>query len=419
MMSENSPILLGDIDAERVLLSAVMGENRFADIAGLDADHFFDPSHSKIWKAITDSLGRGNRASIATLAGALPDLASYIAGLGAPLGPIGGVAELVATIRDFAARRQMHEIGCALMERAGNMSSSPADMLTQTGAELDRIQFAKASLRKSQIAQAVLEGLDCDLPIFPTGIIDLDAALGGGLIAGKLYGVGARKKVGKTILLGTISHNLNRAETRHLFVSLEMSPVEIEQRNIAREKGFNSIRFLTRDMPNLAHKVGAYIRDVPDATLYEHAPGITLLGLRAKIAQAAKQGITGVILDYLQLVGGRAPKDTEEAHLRAISQWLADYARQSGLWVLTAAQLNQDDNVRGGEGLKLAADAYLVLHREKENPGAWLEMQESRYTLYANVGSETLPGLWLHKAGPHFSDTPPPYSDMQSHGAAA
>jgi hypothetical protein len=87
--------------------------------------------------------------------------------------------------------------------------------------------------------------------------------------------------------------------------------------------------------------------------------------------------------------------------------------------VLTAAQLNQDDNVRGGEGLKLAADAYLVLHREKEDPGAWLEMQESRYTLYANVGSETLPGLWLHKQGPHFSDSPPPYADTQSQGAAA
>lgn len=54
------------------------------------------------------------------------------------------------------------------------------------------------------------------------------------------------------------------------------------------------------------------------------------------------------------------------------------------------------------EGLKLACDQYYVLHREKEQPGAWLENEESRYTPYQHVGSESAPGLLLNGHGPHF-----------------
>jgi hypothetical protein len=51
------------------------------------------------------------------------------------------------------------------------------------------------------------------------------------------------------------------------------------------------------------------------------------------------------------------------------------------------------------------------LHREKDQPGAWLKMEESRFTAYCNVGGESMPGLWLHTVGPHFSADPPPYDD--------
>ncbi len=72
--------------------------------------------------------------------------------------------------------------------------------------------------------------------------------------------------------------------------------------------------------------------------------------------------------------------------------------------MLVAAQVNQTGNTRGGEGLKLASDMYFTLHREKGAQGAWLEMEETRYTLYTDVGSANHPGLWLSKTGPHFVD---------------
>ena len=86
---------------------------------------------------------------------------------------------------------------------------------------------------------------------------------------------------------------------------------------------------------------------------------------------------------------------------------MADLTKATGLWIICAAQLNQDDNIRGGEGLLLAVDQYYSIHREKEDKGGWLEMLESRYTEYRHVGSETVPGIFLRRAGPHFSQIPP------------
>jgi replicative DNA helicase len=234
--------------------------------------------------------------------------------------------------------------------------------------------------------------------------------MGGGLYAGKLYGFAARKKVGKTVLLGTISHNLHRAKVPHLFIALEMSPVEIEQRNAARELGINSIAFLRNPTRDLARRVSdEYAVGLGGYAVYESAPGASLDQVRGMISRAiVRNKIKGVVLDYWQLVGGKAKGESEEYHLRTVAQWLADTCRKHGLWAMVACQVNQEGNTRGGEGLKLACDLYFTLHRDKGSDGGWLEMEESRYAPYCNVGGEDGPGLWLHHNGPFFDDVPAP-----------
>ena len=83
---------------------------------------------------------------------------------------------------------------------------------------------------------------------------------------------------------------------------------------------------------------------------------------------------------------------------------LTDLTRREGVFVIVAAQVNQDGNTRGGEGLRLACDLYSTLHRDKDDDGAWLEMGEIRISFYRNVGSKIDPGLILDPHGPHFRD---------------
>ena len=49
-----------------------------------------------------------------------------------------------------------------------------------------------------------------------------------------------------------------------------------------------------------------------------------------------------------------AVTDPFRRHPVEIAQWIADFSRRNGIWSITMAQLNQEDNTRGGEGIRLA-----------------------------------------------------------------
>tara|TARA_R110000751_G_scaffold13406_2_gene45013 strand:+ start:691 stop:1500 length:810 start_codon:yes stop_codon:yes gene_type:complete len=253
--------------------------------------------------------------------------------------------------------------------------------------------------RKTAIS-SLIKHIDDPGKCSSTGISKLDTAMGGGLYAGKAYGLQARKKVGKTILLGTISHNLNKAGVKHLWVAAEMNDQELEQRQIARDLGRNPIDFLKNKVS--VEDLTEYKDMAPDNTVYANASGAHLDVLEKTIEKAVvEEGINGVIIDYLQLIRGVSQNRTE--HLEYVAQSVAVMVRKYDIWAFVAAQLNQEDNTRGGEGMLLAFDMVFNLHRQKTESGAWLEMCETRYTNYMNIGSKGSPGLRLESSGPYFA----------------
>jgi replicative DNA helicase len=257
--------------------------------------------------------------------------------------------------------------------------------------------------RRSEAVREVVDSLTNVQPSFSTGMRKLDKAMGGGLYPGKSYGIQARKKIGKTIFMGTISRNLNYQDIPHLWIALEMNSVELEQRQIARDLKIQSLRFLNHDK-ELADQVKAYSMDAPDNTIYANASGITIEGLEETVERAAKDyGIKGFILDYLQLVRSSDTGNRTE-HLEYVAQWVSGVVRRLGIWAMVAAQLNQEDNTRGGEGMLLAFDMVFSLKRDKFKSDAWLEMVETRYTPYVNIGSSERAGFKLIQEGPYFQE---------------
>ena len=405
---------LTEYTTEQALLGAIIANNAVhAKVSHyLKPEHFADPLMGRIYGHIGNLIAEGKRADVLPLNTLMADDEGLAAA--------GGAKQLIALSRSvvvvFGAesygpaiyeawqRRWLVERAAQLVEEARDQSR-PADEIA-AGLAADLAQVAgldQGAQSKRQVAEGLVAALQNPAVPDSTGIPKLDVAMGGGLFPGKLYGIAARKKVGKTLLLGSISHNLNAAGVSHLFVACEMSPAEIEARCAARVGGFNSVKFLTGEAPAAA--VAEYAVTVPNNTIYEALPGGRFDDLKRVVARAiVRNRIKGVILDYWQLVGGKEPRDTEEYHLRMVAQWLADIGRQHGLWALVACQVNQQGNTRGGEGLKLSADMYFTMHRKKREPGAWLEMEETRYTLYADVGNDADPGLWLSKVGPHFLD---------------
>jgi replicative DNA helicase len=411
-------------EAEQALLGALLFSNKTLSRVSefLEPQHFADAVHGRIYEAICELVDAGSVANVITLKarfdqdGALQEIggAKYLANLTASVVTIIGAEDYGRTILDCFSRRRLLALADDVIAAVDEGQQPAAVIAAELAGELEKVAAEHGGQTKADVAMGIYDALDRPRAMSPTGIASLDDAIGGGLLAGKLYGIAARKKVGKTILLGTISHNLNRAGIRHGFLCLEMDATEIEQRNIAREMGFNSFHFLKQPAPTwLKQRVGDYAARAREwnHTVFEHRPHATFSDVKRFVAREAMRGARGIVVDYWQIILGRDPRDSEEFHLRIVAQWLADTARKLGIWILIACQVNQEGNTRGGEGLKLACDMYFTLHREKAESGAWLEMEESRFTAYCNVGAETMPGFWLHKIGPHFSADPPPYDD--------
>lgn len=395
---------LTDYDSEILIIGAIFRDNQLALELDLQESDFTETWRQRLWMLARDLVSKGSVFAVGPIAAEIPALATYLRSMVDYANPkLYDVKSAAVTVAELGARRRLLAATDEFQSDLRNVELLPEESLAAFQTKAERELKRKNALDKQRVATIVYEGLRNPLPCYATGIGELDHVLSGGFFAGKCYAVAARKKAGKTALAGTISHNLNRQGTKHLFVAGEMSPPEIEQRNMAREFGVNSVQFLTPQRESLIGRAGDYAATIPNSMIYEHAPGLSFDTLRRMVASAKSQhGASGVILDYWQVVTGKQRSETEEYHLRAVAQWLADECRRQNLWCLVFAQVNQDGNTRGGEGLKLACDIYFTLHREKDQPGAWLEMEESRYVLYANVGSETVPGLILNKHGPYF-----------------
>lgn len=415
-------------DAEQALLSALLVNSRvYSSVAGtVQPEDFANPVHGLIYAAIEDVVARGAAATPVTVFPALqghPDFEAadgrrLLARLAGGFTVLPNAAEYARIVADAARRRNMLAI---LHERipdlsAGDLDTSCEDVVGDILAAVHAGGATSADMiTASDAHQRVVDRLKSSAEAYSTGVPLLDAAMGGGLYPGKLYVLGAKQKAGKTLLLTTIAYNLiaKHSPASHAYLCLEMGATEIHQRIVARHLGFNSLNFLRSEYKNNVD----FIAEVEQAAdffkgrglYFLDRPRMTLPMLRQTIARAGLSGhITGLIVDYAQLVGGQRRGQSMAEHLDNVAQTLVEAAKQWNLWVMVAAQLNRDGEARGGDGLLNAADQVFYLKR-KEEPGlehlAWLEMRASRYTDWRGVGTEANPALQLDTgAGPHFRE---------------
>jgi len=152
------------------------------------------------------------------------------------------------------------------------------------------------------------------------------------------------------------------------------------------------------------------MRAMPKNVIYRNAPALTFDELKQCLDESvSKFKIKGLILDYWQLVGGKPKSKSNSEHLDEVAQWIADYCRKKDLFSIVFAQINQEGNTRGGEGIRLAFDQVYELKAPKDDPsrsGRWLEMRDTRYTKWINIGSDETSKLFLQEKGLYFQENP-------------
>lgn len=414
-----------NIEIEQQLLGHLLVRNAtvFNIQAKLKPHHFAEPVHGEIYERIVDgvvyrqevtdpSTLRGWAESNANLVAVNPTSpARYLATLAANSITVFQPDQHAEAIIRMWMLRQAQAQAQQLMLLASDADADPNEVIGKIHAELLNIRAGgiSSAVDSKALTAEMMEDLKTDLPIDSTGIPRLDLLMDGGLIQGKLYGFFARKKMGKTSMATTLAYNLEKQGIKHAFICGEMGRKEIHEKFLARQMGVYPSAFRNkkyRESRDFSDKLASAQRDCTGKTLYYDAPGLSFDDLKGMVSEAKyRYGVNGVILDYLQLVGGKQSKTSEAAHLDAVSQWLAEAAKKYKIWIFALGQINQEGNTRGGEGIRLACDMCLELHREDLTEGtAWVEMKDTRYTKWMNMGSKDQPALIMKEHGQYFEE---------------
>jgi replicative DNA helicase len=410
---------LFNIEAEEIILGALLNDNnQWYRVTDLTHEDFSSTVNGDFFKWIAQEFNKGKSITLLHI----PDEGrQYAKGLIVRAGGCVSIQPYCELVRDLAIKRKFK----ALLDKTLEGFNSQTDVfqaLEDFNSSLDQNKNAFNIRSEQTVCKDIFEALKNKLPCFSTGIPVLDDSMMGGLFKKKTYCIAAERKVGKTIALGSISHNLSKAGVRHLFIAAEMGCNEIMQRNIAHDLGRNSFAFLdvkSRADADFQSAISDYAIANKNRALLVDVPSITFNRLKTLIVSSVrKYKIEGVVLDYLQIVTGMDKGESEAQFQGRVAQWLAEIAKKEDIFIIYAAQLNREGKLRGSEGIALAVDqlylmkkisaekikAYNEQDKKRMERLRYMEMNASRYTVNLDIGNEDEPLLEINPHGPYLCE---------------
>jgi replicative DNA helicase len=366
------PQLPQNIDAEAALLGALMIDNRLVEQINfkLQAEHFFEPLHGRIFVAILNEVSRGRRATPVTLKPYFSEDAdmktlggvSYLAQLTGSGAAVIGARDFANQVLTLAQLRAMINVGREIAARAADTSEATSftDIVAFAESEIAAVSLESADgtveCTIGEAADKAMKASEDTTARVRSGIDPVDAALGP-LIIRDLTIVAGRPGMGKSVLAQNYGRGASERKHGVLLVSLEMGAEQIGARALSEMTFRYDGRAVPLDAVLSPNKSREQIRrlfeakeqldQLPFQVVDETACTVTRLNSlvrRWKRRMAAKGvKLELVIVDYLQLMipdfkvrGG----DRTEA-ITYISQGLKRTAKTNDVHVMALSQLSR------------------------------------------------------------------------------
>lgn len=212
-----------------------------------------------------------------------------------------------------------------------------------------------------------------------SGFIDLNR-LTGGLQPSELLILAGRPSMGKTAFALNIAEHVSiHRQTAVLFVSLEMSKLELTERLMCSFAQVDGHKLRNGFLPAEGHrKLVEKASEMAQAPLFiDDTPSRTVTEIAATARRLKRRNQLGVvIIDYLQLIEPDNPRDPRQEQVAKIARRLKGLARSLNVPVLCLAQLNRQaeaskDNkprlshLRESGAIEQDADVVMFVHREE------------------------------------------------------
>ena len=426
-LNDNALALPHNIDAEQGVLGSLLMDNRlFEDIADLiDWESFYDPLHGALFNKIVETIENGHLANPITLKPIVHtwpaihynlEVWQYLGSLVACATSKHSLRAYAQTLVDLMSRRKVIFLAQDLLSRA---TSAPSDVDASTIIEeaergLFEIAAKRTEGREIEIRGAVTQALDAMLAAHerggslhgvPTGLVDLDAKLGG-FQNSDLIILGGRPAMGKTALCTTIAFNIAREKSDadgvmqpgghvHMF-SMEMSAQQLAMRLISEQSEISS-DLLRRGQINEAEMRRAIDRAkaVAAASMtVDETGGISMSTLAAKARRTKRKKNTKlIVIDYLQLMSGAGKgNDNRVQEITKLTMGLKALAKELDVPIVALSQLSrkveeradkrpQLSDLRESGSIEQDADVVMFVYRdeyyvEREKPD---EFETAKY----------------------------------------
>ena len=378
--------------------------DRIADL--IAPEDFYREAHGRIYQAMLDLYGRGEPVDLVTVSALLKERGK-LEGVG---GPVFGRTQRTGGI--CHQRRILCHPGAGQIGVAPSPGLHPGDrlLLPGPGGERRRVPgpgrtqdlpggriqgapglFPPSALVDTEIAtlEAIWGRKDGSLTGVTSGFTDLDNYTAG-FQPSDLIILAARPSMGKTALALNIAFNAaygRRGGAGHAippvpvaFFSLEMSKEQLVRRLLSSEGRVDASQirraaFLTGNEWTKLQEAAGILLDCP--IYIDDTPAATVLDIRAKSRRLKADGKLGlIVLDYLQLMQGRAELSSREQQISEISRSLKGLAKELGVPVIALSQLSREpekrerkrpqlSDLRESGAIEQDADVVMFIYRDE------------------------------------------------------
>lgn len=358
-------------DAEVAVLGGMLLDSEALSqvIEILDPDSFYVPAHNLIYEQIRLLFSKGQPVDILSLADALKSQdaldrsggTSYLLSLVNSIPTTANIEYYARIIERNAILRKLIRAGTEIVSLGYQTEEADIGILLNK-AEQKIFEIGQNRLGKGlEHIQPTLWKLFEDLENvynnpdilekrhLTTGIIDLNALLGGGFNPSDLVILAARPSMGKTSLAINIGTHMAIEYKKPVAVfSLEMSKEQLITRMLCTEASMSSRNLRSGTLhADEWHTLSNAIARLSEAPIYiDDSSTITPAEIRAKARRlkAEHQELALIIIDYLQLMDGGSGSghDTNRVQeLSKISRSMKQLARELNVPVIGLSQLSR------------------------------------------------------------------------------
>lgn len=355
------------IEAEQAVLAACVNfrDAIFEVTDIIHADHFYDPRHRLIFEAMGALAVEGEPIDLITLANQLEcdgKLAkaggrSYLAELTGHIASTANVRYHAEIVREKYIVRNLIALSRQIVEDARSGDKSARELLEESSEAIYKLvprlttnepqllgeilPEVVEAIKRYKVAKGGITGIS-------TGFTDLDNLTGG--LHPELTVIAGRPSMGKSAIAWDICSNLAAQGQASLYITPEMSKLQVGLRSVSKEAEVNSHFIRTGRIDEFDRaKINQAMPVLKDhQILIDDTSGISPIEILAKARRMLlRHKIRLLVIDYLNLID-LVRAETKAERIGATVRMIKDIQRSLDISVILISQINRKCEERTG-----------------------------------------------------------------------